>query len=53
MESDLVLIGPIFPHLDFGLRVKTEEQTIVFSCSKTSWAMHLTGPEFASIGQLF
>src|SRR5205823_8538440 len=54
MDSDLVLIGPNIPHLNFDYGIKTEYRQIVVQLKE-----HFLGdafketPEFSSIQQLF
>jgi hypothetical protein len=54
MESDLILIGPNIPHLNFDYGIKTEYRQIVLQLKE-----HFLGdafgetPEFSSINKLF
>jgi AraC-like DNA-binding protein len=54
MESDLVLIGPNIPHLNFDYGVKTEYKQIVVQLKQNFLGDAFTEtPEFQPIGQLF
>src|SRR5882762_988300 len=54
MESDLVLIAPNIPHLNFDYGVKTEYKQIVVQLQQNFLGdAFKLAPEFASIGQLF
>lgn len=54
MESDLVLIGPNIPHLNFDYGLKTDYQQIVVQLKESFLTDTLANtPEFTMISQLF